>query len=370
MYDYCNEWKLSINTDKTKIMVMSRGKIRNKPIFNFGPHALEVVDSYKYLGLVFNYDSKFSKAKSELYDRGCRAMFALLRKARCFNLPIDGQFELFDALVLTVVLYGCEVWSPEGCDILEKLHLRFCKFILSVNKSTSTCMIYGELGRRPIDIIAKTRALSFWARLITTAETKISSMMYHLLYNMHVSGFYHNSWILFIEKTLNDCGFSGIWNEQRVCNSVEAFKIMVINRLHDQFIQQWGNNVFNNNKCINYRIFRDNFGLEDYLVSLPMLYKRVFTKFRCRNNKFPVEIGCRQNVSREMRFCKLCDVREVGDEYHYLLICKYFQRSRSTYIKSFYITRSSILKMAALMNCQGTDLIKLCKFVKIILSAF
>ena len=53
-------------------------------------------------------------------------MYAVLRKARCFNLPIDVQLELFDVLVVPVILYGCEVWSPESCDILEKLHLRFC----------------------------------------------------------------------------------------------------------------------------------------------------------------------------------------------------------------------------------------------------
>ena len=117
-------------------------------------------------------------------------MFTVLCKARSFNLPIDVQLELFVVLVVSVILYGCEVWSS-GCDILEKMHLRLCKIILSLRKSTCTpsCMAYGELGRKPLEIIAKTRALSFWARLVTTTETKLSNILYTLLYNMHVSGF-------------------------------------------------------------------------------------------------------------------------------------------------------------------------------------
>ena len=57
-------------------------------------------------------------------------MFALITKARKLHIPIDVQLELFDAVVTPVVLYGSEIWCYEGCEILEKLHLQFCKIIL------------------------------------------------------------------------------------------------------------------------------------------------------------------------------------------------------------------------------------------------
>ena len=59
-------------------------------------------------------------------------------------------------------------------------------------------MVYGELGRYPLLIAAKMRILSFWVRLITSQETKISCMLYKLLYTMHVSNFYHNKWLMYI----------------------------------------------------------------------------------------------------------------------------------------------------------------------------
>jgi len=77
---YCNQWKLNINISKTKITIFSRGKIRKIPKFHFGETHLEVTDHYKYLGLIFNFNGKFMKAKKHLFDKGNRAMFSLLRK--------------------------------------------------------------------------------------------------------------------------------------------------------------------------------------------------------------------------------------------------------------------------------------------------
>ena len=187
MAEYCKNWELSINVTKTQVMTISRGKIRKRHTFYFEEIELVNTDSYKYLGIIFNYNGKFRVTKEDFLLGGKRAMFALITKARKLHLPIDVQLELFDAVVTPVVLYGSEIWGYEGCETLEKLHLQFCKIILCLKKRTCNVMLYGELGRFPLLIPAKMRILSFWARLITSQETKISCMLYKLLYKMHVS---------------------------------------------------------------------------------------------------------------------------------------------------------------------------------------
>ena len=42
LHEYCEEWKLKINVMRTKIMIFSRGKIRNLPDLMFGNSILEV----------------------------------------------------------------------------------------------------------------------------------------------------------------------------------------------------------------------------------------------------------------------------------------------------------------------------------------
>ena len=122
----------------------SRGKIRNKNTFYFEEIGLvNTTNSYDYLGIIFNCKDKFRVAKQDLLLRGKRAMFALIQKK--LHLPIDVQLELFDAVVTPVVVSGSEIWCYEGCEILEKLHLQFCKINFCLKTSTCNVMVYGEL---------------------------------------------------------------------------------------------------------------------------------------------------------------------------------------------------------------------------------
>jgi hypothetical protein len=62
MEKYCTTWKLDINVGKTKIVIFSRGTVRNIPLFIYKDEPIEVVDSYNYLGVIFNYNGKPQKA--------------------------------------------------------------------------------------------------------------------------------------------------------------------------------------------------------------------------------------------------------------------------------------------------------------------
>ena len=52
----CNKWSLTVNTSKTKIVILSRGCVRNLPNLYFGNDLLKVVDEYTYLGIIFKYN--------------------------------------------------------------------------------------------------------------------------------------------------------------------------------------------------------------------------------------------------------------------------------------------------------------------------
>ena len=60
--NYCDLWSLKINESKTKVMVVSRGKIRNRPLLTYKGTTLEVVDDFSYLGVIFNYNGNYVKA--------------------------------------------------------------------------------------------------------------------------------------------------------------------------------------------------------------------------------------------------------------------------------------------------------------------
>ncbi len=370
MHSYCDMWKLQINTDKTKIVIFSRGKIRVRPTFYLGGAKLDFTDDYLYLGVVFNYNGKFSKARKLVYDKASRAMFALLGKSRNLNLPIDIQLHLFDVLIAPILLYGCEVWSYENCELIEKLHLRYCKYLLHVNKSTCSNMVYGELGRTPLYSQMKLRTVSFWGRLISGDQHKLSASMYKLIYALDAAGVYSSPWLLYVRDIVNECGLSYAWLNQHINCDIDVFKNDIKNSIQDQFLQTWSRELFNSSKCINYRMFKSELQLENYFTLLPQALCRIFTKFRCRNHKLPIEVGTYYNIDRNQRVCTKCESDDVGDEFHYIFICKNLAKQRKKYLPAYCLKNPSSHKYCSLMSTTNEKvLVNLVKFIKIIHSS-
>ena len=71
------------------------------------------------------------------------------------------------------------------------------------------------------------------------------------------------------------------------------------------------------------------------------------------------------------RFCTLCDCNGIGDEYHYLFKCTFFQEARLNFISRYYFVRPNTLKFDQLFNLTShAKLIKLYKFKHEILNSF
>ena len=118
------------------------------------------------MGICFNWNGSFVKAKKLLHDKASKAMYSLIQKGRRLNLPTDIMLTLFDSCVKPILLYGCEVWGFENVDILEKVHTKFCKFIFRVSKYSLNVPVYGELGRYPLSIKIKQRMVRYWTRIL------------------------------------------------------------------------------------------------------------------------------------------------------------------------------------------------------------
>ena len=70
---------------------------------------VDLVESFKYLGIYFNSKGTFTDTKKHLTEQASKAMISLLRKWRQFDIPVDLMLDLFDKSVTPILLYGCEV---------------------------------------------------------------------------------------------------------------------------------------------------------------------------------------------------------------------------------------------------------------------
>lgn len=163
----------------------------------------------------------FVRIKKNWFVKLGKLCIVSLKKSRKLNLPIDLQLQLFDAMVLPILMYGCEIWGVGNNSIIESFCVKFYKTILGLKKSTPNCILYGELGRFPIEIFIKCRIVAFWKRIICEKQDKIAATLYKLMHSMHIKHFFHSDWIVFVENVLNDCELSEYWLSQdlpKICH--------------------------------------------------------------------------------------------------------------------------------------------------------
>ena len=92
LYNYCTDWGLGVNADKTKCMVFKNGgKINNLDKWSYNGHKIETVNTFKYLGFMFGSSGKFNKGIDDLAIRGEKAFFNMISSIEMYN---EMQFKM------------------------------------------------------------------------------------------------------------------------------------------------------------------------------------------------------------------------------------------------------------------------------------
>ena len=184
---YCKKWDLTVNLDKTNVVIFSLGRIKAPIKFMFEGKEVKVVDDYTYLGVIFNFNGCFKKAIENQKTVALRAMQALLTKIRILMLDVDTSIELFHRCVMPILLYGSEVWAFDTCNIatLDVLYKGFLKQVMHVHISTPSCMVFGETGQPQLKRLIAQRQVGFWAKLKFDSVPRLSKLILPALVGLH-----------------------------------------------------------------------------------------------------------------------------------------------------------------------------------------
>ena len=352
LYTYCNKWALKVNIDKTKVIIFSKGKKQIKTPFKFGDTNIDLVDDYVYLGTTFNYNGKFNKAKAKQTLQASKATYSLLTRIRQLDLNFEVSIELFERLIIPILLYGSEIWGYENEKQIQTMYNKALRKFLRLHKSTSICMMYGELGLKEISEHIENRMINFWFNIATGEDSKISSILYKWIKVLYDQNIYKSSWIDKVKKTLDKIQMTNIFDDTSNVNKM-CFKNNSRLRLKDLCAQKWTDEVNTNSTCHNYRAMTVVKKTQEYLLKLPKYYATVLYKFKCSNHYLPIVKGRHLKIPLDDRKCTLCNLNEIGDEFHYMFKCSFFTDQRNKYLMRYYI-----------------DMMNLAKFVDIIVRQF
>ena len=138
--------------------------------------------------------------------------------------------------------------------------------------------------------------ISFWPKLVQS-ESKLSNMLYCLLFCLQSKGNHSFKWIEYIIKTLIGLGMSYMYTNQFSFFNVKSIQLT----LQDQYIQKWFSDIFVSSRGEFYSIFKKSFGIKNYLLRLPEFCRIWITKMRTSNLHLPIETGRWSNTPRQDR---------------------------------------------------------------------
>ena len=99
--------------------------------------------------------------------------------------------------------------------------------------------------------------------------------------------------------------------------------------------------------------------------------RKTLIDYRLCNNKLPIETGRWANIDRKLRKCKLCNSGTVGDEFHYVMECCFFDCDRKIFMPHINKKTVNCITYSNLFNDTNTRrLRRLCNFLKIVIDTF
>lgn len=77
--NYCKLWKLDVNTEKSKIVIFG-DRSKNHTNITFDDKPIEILDSFKYLGVLLPKSRSFHQTKKHIAEQARKALFGLYKK--------------------------------------------------------------------------------------------------------------------------------------------------------------------------------------------------------------------------------------------------------------------------------------------------
>ena len=127
---------------------------------------------------------------------------------------------------------------------------------------------------------------------------------------MFDNNIYQLKWIMYVKSILDNCGFSFVWYLEKDDINPNWLITALHLKIYDIAKQNWLSELNTNGLCLNYHIFKNSVGFENYLNMLDYKDRLTLNKFRCGNHRLPLRYA---SINSSNRYCSLCDNQEISD---------------------------------------------------------
>ena len=126
--------------------VFERRKSMHNFNFKYRNTALDFVDTFNYLGIIFCYTVISKKLVKYWLKRWWKVHYLYIIYFRLFQWTLAHNY-IFDRMILPILLYSSEEISINDVRDLERIEIKYCKVILNAKTRTPNAAVFDELGR-------------------------------------------------------------------------------------------------------------------------------------------------------------------------------------------------------------------------------
>ena len=256
---YCDTWHLEVNITKTEIIIFtSSGKILKGYNFSYKGQTLKMVNSYCYLGVDITASTSLALARTNLMEKARKACFPLQSAISQFNISCKNAINLYHSYIKPIATYNSEILAQltkhqiksieSGRSSLityltqsttDKVHNKFLKFLLGVNRNCSNMATLGEVGELPLLFHGLVQMLSYWHRTFLMDE---KTLVKQALNFVEENGTEESAWLLSVRFLLNLIKMGDLYDNPSTISN-KAFKDKCFGKLKELLIEQWKYNI-------------------------------------------------------------------------------------------------------------------------------
>lgn len=347
---YCDINKLKVNIEKSKIVIFKKGRDRaSKDSFFYAGERIEVVETFKYLGILFSKSGVFNLTSKDMISRATVAISATKNVLVGSNLsPWVCKIKILESCICSVLLYGSEFWALRYTDQIEVVQSKLLKSLFFWQRNTAGYMVRIESDRLKLEYFVFKRALNWLVKLLDMRSDRLPKICYNklLLMDNSTNNIQKYNWVSQIKKYFFELGYGWLWHQQDMC-TINKFKNNILNDLKQRLINRDLERTINSTYSSLYKLLIRNKNFNSYVklnVSFELI--RIISQVRMASDNVCVLYvkGDRHQINSQ-EICSVCNY-ENENLAHIFIDCPGYASIRNKYLsKCRPLTAENILNI-------------------------
>lgn len=334
--NYCETWGLEINTQKSKIMVFRKGgRLKAHEKWFFGSDEIEVVNKYKYLGVLFTPQLSFTehvRGRSAMAKLGLNGVWKnyILKNEVC----MEAKWKVFQSVSRAIATYGVQIWGFQYFDCLEEVQRFFVKRLLALPRATPNYVIYLGLNIDMLFLFTLKVHFNYILRVLKLPGHRLPRILAEKVIGREVG--WYKGWLGLCEMygCVLSRGVLGVrmWKDELVW-MVQDIRKTHVERWRDRAARAQLHSLFNR---LDLDLHDNNF------LQLKFDRYKMGLIFKARGEL--LNLNCRYGREDIQRRCSLCNMNCEENTLHFIGVCPILKSIRKSWLGKYSLDEGEVIE--------------------------